>query len=223
MIVATGGGTSQIAREAAAPVQVVAEFDAWAAGARLLARREGLSVPKVHLVVSLGTGTSILLVGKGAGPVRIGGTGLGGGALVGLGKLLLGLDSFREIVELAEQGDRRRVDLLVGDIYTSDAPPLAAELNAASFGKLQSVAEAEPADVAHALCGLIAENIALITAQLARQHGARTILFCGSTLDQNRPLRQILVGTARMTGLDAHVVEAGAFAGALGALSLAQR
>ena len=50
---------------------------------------------------------------------RVGGTALGGGTVVGLGKLLLGVESFAELAAMAERGDRRTVDLLVGDVYRS--------------------------------------------------------------------------------------------------------
>ena len=218
-VAATGGGASEIANSRGLEVQIVSEFDAWAHGARLLAAREGLAVPPDHLVVSLGTGTSILLAREAAQPVRIGGSALGGGTLLGLAKLLLEVDSFREVVDLAQRGDRRRVDLLVGDVYPSGSAPLAADLNAASFAKLES---REPPDIAHALCGLIGENIALIAAQLARQHGVETIFYCGSTLDRNGPLQKILIGTAGMAGVKPELIESGAYAGAVGALSLAQ-
>ena len=217
--VATGGGAAGVARESAIEVQTVPEFEAWAAGAELLAQREGLTVPRDYLVVSLGTGTSILRVREDHPAVRVGGTALGGGTLLGLGRLLLGVEEFRQIVALAADGDRRRVDLLVGDVYASGAPPLAAELNASSFAKLES---RDPADLAHALCGLIGENIALMAAQLGRQLEIDTVLYCGSTLDRNEPLRRIVVGTAQLVGLEAHVVEAGAYAGAMGALSMAR-
>ena len=217
-VVAIGGGAAEIAESSGLEVQIVGEFDAWASGARLLAEMEGLSVPADHLVVSLGTGTSILLVRDSGAPRRVGGSALGGGTLLGLGKLLLGVDSFRELVQMAGRGDRRRVDLLVGDVYASGNPPLAADLNAASFAKLES---RDPEDIAHALCGLIGENISLMAAQLAHQHGVETIFLCGSTLDQNRPLQQILIETAGMLGLEASLIETGAYAGAVGALSMA--
>ena len=163
-VATTGGGAARLGAVAGAQVIRIPEFQAWAAGAPILADLEGIELPPCYLLVSLGTGISILLIENGA-PRRIGGSALGGGSLLGLGRLLLGVERFDQITALAARGDRRRVDLLVGDIYPDASElPLPADLNAASFGKLGS---REPADVAHALVGMLGENTALLCGQLA--------------------------------------------------------
>src|SRR5262245_8559971 len=163
-VVATGGGADRLGADlAGVPVEHVSEFEAWARGAPLVAGEEGIGLPASYLLVSLGTGTSVLWVGDG-GVARVGGTALGGGTVLGLGKLLLGLDSFPEIAALADRGDRRGVDLLVGDVYRGADAPLLRELTAASFGKLRSV---QPEDLAHALMGLVGESVELLCAGFA--------------------------------------------------------
>ncbi len=135
-IAATGGGASRLGETlAGVAVQHVAEFDAWAHGAPLLAAMADLGLPDRYMLVSLGTGTSVLAVEDGR-VERLGGSALGGGTLLGLGRLLLGASSFRDIAELAAKGDRRKVDLLVGDIYRSGGISLPPDLNAASYGQL---------------------------------------------------------------------------------------
>ena len=225
-IVATGGGATALidalAREPA-PVprpRSVSEFEAWGRGAPELARREGLALHDAYLLVSLGTGTSVLRIDPSGAIERVGGTALGGGALLGLSELLLGVASFDALTELAAAGDRRRVDLLVEDIYAGAAPPLAGKLNAASFAKRASRA---PADLAHALIGLVGENVGLICCHLAALHGVEDILFCGSTLSQNPPLRQVLSDVSRRLGRRAHFLARGAFCGAVGAAVMADR
>ena len=42
---------------------------------------------------------------------------MGGGTFWGLGRLLTGVSNFDELLDLAEQGDRDGVDILVKDIY----------------------------------------------------------------------------------------------------------
>jgi len=163
--------------------------------------------------VSLGTGTSILLITDGASK-RIGGSALGGGTLLGLGQLLLGTTRFEEIATLAVRGDRRNVDLLVGDIYERDEIPLSRELNASSFAKLAS---RRPEDLAHALTGMIGENLGLICAHLAQLHGAESILYCGSTVTRNPALRAVLSNLGRMTSRAVAFLERGGFGGAVGA------
>src|SRR5262249_27987812 len=100
-VIATGGGATRLARELQGlDVRTVPEFSAWARGAPLLAARNGLELPEKYLVAAVGTGTSVLLLEPGRAR-RIGGSALGGGTLMGLAKLLLGVDSFDEVCALA--------------------------------------------------------------------------------------------------------------------------
>ncbi len=218
---ATGGAAERLAALLPdLPMERFPEFEAWGAGVALVAKQEGIELPDSYLVVSLGTGTSVLWVREGRCE-RVGGSALGGGSLLGLGQLLLDTDSFEHIAELAQRGDRRRVDLLVGDIYRGDETPLPRDLNAASFGKIDS---REPADLAHALMGLLGENIALICGELARAREAGAIVYCGSTLIGNPVLSQTLdLVSATLGGCAALFPASGAYAGAIGAAALATR
>jgi type II pantothenate kinase len=219
-VAATGGGATTLGDAVAGvPLTVVGEFDAWGRGAPLLAAREGAALPSRCLVVSLGTGTSVLLLDAGR-VERVGGTALGGGTLVGLGRLLLGVDGFATLAGLAASGDRRRVDLLVGDVYPSAADaPLLHDLTASSFAKLHSTA---PADVAHALMGLVGENVALVSGGLARGAGVETIVYCGSTFAENPALRAIVDDITTRFGHRPLFLPGGAYCGAAGAAVLAR-
>lgn len=222
-IAATGGGAPELGGDLdGIPIERVPEFDAWAHGARLLAARSGMDLPDAHILVSLGTGTSVLAIHGGKGQ-RVGGSALGGGTLLGLGQILLGASSFDEIARLAEQGDRRHVDLLVRDIYRSGGIPLHPDLNAASFGKLASGREkrARPEDMAHALMGLVGENIGIICAVIARAAQLEDIVYCGSTLTGNPALQQILELVSTGLSRRAWFLEDGAYCGAVGAAALA--
>ena len=216
-LVVTGGGARPLAdalSTTGAEISHIGEFEAWLRGAAPLAAHEGCTLPERYLLVSLGTGTSILLASQAKGQ-RVGGSALGGGTLLGLGELLLGTRRFSEIAQLAARGDRRRVDLLVGDIYPAQGAPLPADLNAASFAKLGS---REPADLGHALMAMIGENVGLICSSLATLHGADTILYCGSTVrDENPTLREVLRGIGAAFGHSARFLQQGAFGAALGA------
>ncbi len=212
----TGGGAAELARRLPA-ARVVPEFEAWVAGAPLLAARTGLALADCYLLVSVGTGASAILIRDGSG-VRVGGTALGGGSLLGLGRLLLDTRSFEELVGLAALGDRRRVDLLVGDLYRDGTSPLPPNLPAAHFGKLDST---ERADVAHALVGVVAQNLALICGQLALTYQARAVLYCGSTVGRNAPLQEILREQTALFGAAVEFPEGGAYCGALGAAAVA--
>ena len=94
-----------------------------------------------YLLVTIGSGVSVLKVEAEDKFTRIGGTATGGGTFWGLGKLLTGAKDFDELLSLAEQGDHRNVDMLVKDIYGADYTQfgLPADLIASSFGNIIKV------------------------------------------------------------------------------------
>jgi type II pantothenate kinase len=219
----TGGGALRLAQQLGLEGAPVNEFEAWGAGARAILRRAGREAPERFLLVSVGTGTSAMLVGE-AGAVRVGGTALGGGTLAGLAAALVGTSDFDAVTRLAQSGDRRRVDLLVGDIYPPDVLPLPGEINAASFAKLaRSSPEvpSDPRDLAHAIMGLIGENVALICGGLAAAAGVARIVYGGATLRNNPAITDILRALAPAHACEATILRDGEFTGALGALEIA--
>lgn len=221
----TGGGANLLSRSLSLDTTAVSEFDAWGAGSWALLAGQGLATGGRHLLVSLGTGTSIMLA-DGARVTRVGGTALGGGTLMGLGAMLTGAADFEALVALAAAGDRRRVDLLVSDIYREGELPLPGDLTASSFAKLADPARRAPAsapDLAHALVGLVAENVGLLCATLAHVAGVKRIVFGGTTLRANPALAEILTRVCTRLACEAVFLRDGEFAGALGALEIAGR
>lgn len=222
----TGGGAGDLVRLLSREASSVNEFAAWGAGSTaLLAEQIGQGLTNErHLVVSVGTGTSVMLV-DGLAVTRVGGTALGGGTVVGLGSLLTDLPTFSRIAELAASGRRRNVDLLVSDIYRAGEIPIAGDLTAASFGKLVRASAGgdppEAADLAHALMGLVGENIALICGGLAAATQVSRIVFGGSTLRANPALIEVLREITQAMGREPIFLAHGEHAGALGALLLA--
>jgi type II pantothenate kinase len=220
----TGGGATKLEQLLGRSTLRVNEFAAWGNGAAELLQDLPLGSARRYLLVSLGTGTSVMLV-DGMAVNRIGGTALGGGTVVGLGAALLDRSDFSEIAALAENGDRRRVDLLVSDIYRAGEIPLLGELTAASFGKLARLdgGPTTPAheDLAHAVMGLVGENVALICAGLGAARQVDRVVFGGSTLRKNPTLREVLQRITAALGLETVFLPDGEFAGALGALRLA--
>jgi type II pantothenate kinase len=218
----TGGGASRVAEQLDLPSKSVNEFEAWGTGAARLLRDSEFTPDSRYLLVSLGTGTSILLI-DGGNAVRVGGTALGGGTVMGLGSALVGEARFERLCALAARGHRSRVDLVVGDIYRDGEIALPSELTAASFGKLghDLGGSTSPEDLAAAVMGLVGENVALICAGLSFATQVERIVFAGSTLVENPCLRDILEEICRTSGRAASFLPTGEFGGALGALELA--
>lgn len=200
------------------PCSKLNEVAAWALGAPVIAGRQSLRLPRHYLLVSIGTGTSILEVKDGE-PERVSGSTLGGGTLLGLSKLLGCGDSFSDFLAAAAHGERSRVDLLVLDAVSSmDDAALRSEATASSFGRLDSQ---DPADLAHALTWLIGENIGILCNAVARQVATHTIVFGGSTVAGNQILQRVLSETITAERGEALFLRDGAFCGAAGAAMFA--
>jgi len=217
-VAVTGVGAPGFAQLLGFDTTALTEFDAWRAGAATLLARQGLPAPERDLVVSLGTGTSMLLVEPQSG-ARLGGSALGGGTLLGLGTALLRCGEHGELMALAARGDRGKVDLRVSDLDPDGALPLPGHLTASSLAKLAGEgARPARADVAHALVGLVAENVGILARAFAAASGAKRIVYGGSTLRGDGPLRPILAEFA--FGCEVIFLEKGEYAGALGALEM---
>ncbi|TKA62226.1 hypothetical protein B0A49_10091 [Cryomyces minteri] len=99
-----------------------------------------------YLLVNIGSGVSMVKVMSPGKYVRVGGTSLGGGTFWGLLSLLTGARTFDEMLALADDGDNRNVDMLVGDIYGTSYNKIGLDSSviASSFGKvLKKKTEAE--------------------------------------------------------------------------------
>lgn len=212
----TGGGAALLASQLGQPAVAVNEFTAWGTGAnRLMPQTEP------YLLVSLGTGTSVMLVEE-KEVRRMGGTALGGGTILGLGAALLGGVDFAATCALAAQGSRDSVDLLVRDIYPDTDSPINGNLTAAAFGRVARHGVVPPApDVAAGIMRLVGENVALIAGGHAQRLGLTRLVFGGSTLRDNPVLAEVLREVAELLGLQGVILENGEFAGALGALQWA--
>ena len=121
-------------------------------------------------------------------------TATGGGTFWGLGKLLTSAQSFDELLSLAEQGDHRKVDMLVKDIYGSDYSLLGlpADLIASSFGKAIQLGPGQErpfseADIARSLLYIISNDIGQIACLYALLHRIKRIYFGGFFL-RHRPV-----------------------------------
>jgi type II pantothenate kinase len=231
----TGCGTRAVTAGLDRPVATPLEFDAWGLGANRLLAEAGHALPGPYLLVSIGTGTSALRV-DGESVERVGGSALGGGTALGLGLALTGCKSHQELAHLAARGRRGGVDLLISDIYGEAEIPIAGEATASSFGKLARRLDPAlaavttddaheppaPEDLAAAIMGLVAENIALICNAHATAAGVSTIVYGGSTLTENPLLVQTVRVLTQVLGQEALVLPESGHAGALGAMLLSE-
>ena len=92
-----------------------------------------------RILVSIGSGVSIIKVKSNEEYERICGTMIGGGTLVGLSNLLLRVNDFTKIQELSKKGDNSKVDNLIKDLYDTKFDGLEDDTIASSFGKIASI------------------------------------------------------------------------------------
>ncbi len=221
---ATGGGAARFLALSPDNFCKINEFSAWGAGGSFLAIRAGLKLPLSYVLVSVGTGTSILQVSR-MSVTRLGGTALGGGTILGLGRVLAGDIDFAEICSLANEGRHELPDLMVSDIYRAGEIPLSSDITASAFGRI-GLRKCEMPDKRDLLAGmmqLIGENICLITSELANKAHLDTVVLGGSALHNNPCLCNIFEDCFHMLGKECQIISGGEYAGAAGALLMAEQ
>lgn len=135
------------------------------------------------VVLSMGTGTALVGV-DGDSVVHLGGTGVGGGTLMGLSDKLLGVHSFSHLMDLAQNGDLSKVDLTIGDITEEGSlANMGADITASNLGKITDTAT--PADLAMGIVNLVYQSIGMFAVFAARAREIRDIVLTGnlSTID----------------------------------------
>ncbi len=172
-IMVTGVGSSHVAKQLyRLDCYHVAEFDSIGLGGLYLSRLDKA------IVVSMGTGTAIVKAEANRKIEYLGGTGIGGGTLLGLSKKVLGATDIHSIVELASSGDLSNVDLRVSDITRKDIPGMSSELTAANFGKLSDLATKN--DLALGIINMTFESIAMLALFASRDKKIKNIVMTGN-------------------------------------------
>ena len=131
------------------------------------------------LVVSMGTGTAVVHARLGGETKYLGGTGVGGGTLIGLSKLLIGAESVDHITEYGEGGSLANIDLRIKDISTEDAmTAFTGDMTAANFGNVSDVAT--KSDLALGVMNMVFETIGMVSIFAARHAGVKDIVLTGN-------------------------------------------
>ena len=173
-VMITGVGSSYVKKDIySLDCHILPEFDCIGLGGLYLCSYDK------SIIASLGTGTALVYAEKGSRPLYLGGTGVGGGTLVGLSKKLLGMDTVSHIEELAKSGDLRNVDLKINDITKQDiVPGFADTMTASNFGKLSDIATS--GDIALAILNMVFETAGMLGIFAARDKGLHDIVLTGN-------------------------------------------
>lgn len=165
------------------------------------------------VVVSLGTGTAFVNATKDS-VSHMGGTGVGGGTVLGLSSKLLNVRSFDSIIDLADQGNLSQVDLTIGDISKVDVSNMSAHTTASNFGKISDTAT--NGDIAVGILNMVFQTVGLMAVFNAKIANTNDVVVCGR-LAQTPHCREILDGIHALHGVNFIIPENAEFATALGA------
>ncbi len=135
------------------------------------------------IVISMGTGTALVHAKKNGDLVEtdyLGGTGVGGGTLIGLSKKLIGIENIEHIIELAKTGNLDNIDLRISDIAkkTSRHMELPNDMTAANFGKVSDIATT--GDLALGIINMVFETVGMIGMFASRNAGTKNIVLTGN-------------------------------------------
>lgn len=108
------------------------------------------------IVVSMGTGTSLVKC-EGDDIQHIGGTGIGGGTLAGLSRIMLKTDDIKQLSSMAMQGDINNINLHIGDISAKPLSGLPMNATASLFSNAKANATRE--DIALGLIYMVLQTI----------------------------------------------------------------
>jgi type II pantothenate kinase len=175
------------------------------------------------LVVSAGSGTA-LVTARGAQYAHVTGSGVGGGTLIGLSRLLLHTADPGEIDALALAGDPTGTDLSLSDVINGQIGNLPPDATAVNFGRLAHhdfVPRRE--DMAAALVTLVGQVIAIVAINAANaqqiERGLDTvrIVVIGHLTDMSS-IRRVLGSVGDLYGVRLNLPPEAGHATALGAL-----
>ena len=169
------------------------------------------------IVVSMGTGTALMYakkVGDKTETTYLGGTGVGGGTLLGLCKKMMGVDTIDHIQSLCEGGDLDNVDLKIKDMSSDESFQISRNLTAANFGKLSDMATNE--DIALGVANMVAETIAMLAVFAARSYNIKTVVLTGN-LTAIKAVNKVFDGLEEHFGIKFIIPELSQFATVIGA------
>ena len=174
-----------------------------------------LSGLREAIVVSMGTGTALVHTRPDGTFSYLGGTGVGGGTLMGLSKKLIDMEDVDNIIECAKDGDLNKIDLRLKDMSRKEIiPGMPDYFTAANFGKISDLAG--KADLALGIINMIFETIGMLSMFAARGNGIRDVVLTGNmtTIPQARTIFNAL---CKMFDMNFMIPDLAQFATVIGA------
>ena len=182
----------------------------------------GLFLSKLDraIIVSMGTGTAFVTANNNE-VKHMGGTGVGGGTLLGLSNRMLNVRSFDDLIETAQGGNITNIDLTIGDISIETAvgalPP---ETTASNFGKISDLAS--KADLAMGIINLVFQTIGMLSVFATRIDSIKDVVLTGNLTNVPQS-KDIFDQLGTIFGVNFHIPEHAEYATAAGAAIICAR
>ena len=207
-IVITGAGASKIKDDIfGIPTGRINEIQAIGIGGMFLSGMNNI------VIANIGTGTVIIEAGD-RGIFHFGGSGVGGGTILGLAKKLLPTAEFNGILELAKNGKINQVDLQLGDITDTNISFLNGESTASNFGKMLDTAG--PSDIALAIINMVYQVIGVLSVFAAKARNTTRVIVTGNG-SKNLTGRKVLLDISALYGIEFIYPEFAEYTTAIGA------
>lgn len=207
-IMITGAGSSFITEKIyGIPTGKVNEFRAIGVGGLFLSK-----LPKA-VIVSMGTGTAFVMA-DGNTVEHMGGSGVGGGTLLGLSYKMLNVRNFEDLIETANEGNLAHIDLAIGDITQDILKGLPSDITASNFGKISDLAS--KSDTALGIINLVFQTIGMLSIFATRIHKINDVILTGNLVNvpQSHEIFKIL---SQLHGVNFHIPDKAEYATAAGA------
>ena len=207
-IILTGVGSALFKKDVyGIPTSAVDEFQAIGLGGlELSGKKEGL-------IVSMGTGTAFVRAGK-EGIFHIGGSGVGGGTVLGLCSQMCGATSFKTVEEMAASGALTKVDLNIKDISAGNIATLPPDTTASNFGKMEDGASHE--DITLGVLNMTFQTIGMMAVFACRNDRVKDVILTG-TLSQVPFAKKVFQALHKMHGIEFIIPPHAIYATATGA------
>jgi type II pantothenate kinase len=207
-VIMTGVGASFINDDLLGlPVEKIEEFKALGYGGLFLS---GLSKA---IIVSMGTGTAFVKANESC-IQHLGGTGVGGGTILGLSKTMVNLTNFENIIETARTGKPDHVDLSIGDISRAEIGNLPSTITASNFGKMND--QATKNDITRGILTMVFQVVGMLAIFAARSQEDKDIVLSGK-LVQVHQAKKTFDELGRLYGVTFHVPPHAEYCTAIGA------
>ena len=187
----------------------VDEFKAIGYGGCFLAGKEEA------FVASLGTGTAFVRAAK-DGVTHIGGSGVGGGTILGLAAAMLKISDIPSILGLARGGNLENVDLSVQEIFNYEMPSLPPNFTASNFGKIKGAVT--DADLALGIINMVFQTVGMMAVFAARNDSLKDVVLTGS-LASFPQVPEIFSKITDVFGTNFIIPQNAAYATAIGAVA----